>query len=326
MTQLTSKPFAMIIEDDRDTVALFRHVLDLAGFVTEIVLRGDKALARLEITSPDMILLDLHLVGAPGEKILKKIRSDDRLKDASVIVVTGYPQMAIELELETDLILYKPVSLDQLFTLIKRFHPVDTGALKEKPYDEVTHLYDRHFFLNRLTYSIEHTRRLSGAVFGLLFIDCDNFSLVQQLGQDFANQVLVETARLLQSVVRPYDTVAHFGSGQFFIQVEDLPSKDILHQIAQRVHSNLTDRILDTFGFEMTANIGMVFCGSEYNTPDEVIRDVDIAMFYAKSNPFKNLVIFNPLEHGVFRSPEKYIAIMRVGSIVEDSKDGNPLP
>lgn len=318
MTQLTSKPFAMIIEDDRDTVALFRHVLDLAGFVTEIVLRGDKALERLKVTSPDMILLDLHLVGAPGEKILKKIRSDDRLKEASVIVVTGYPQMAIELELETDPILYKPVSLDQLFTLIKRFHPVDTGALKEKPYDEVTLLYDREFFLNRLSYSIEHTNKLDGAVFGFLFIDCDNFSLVQQRGQEFANHVLVETAALLKKVVRPYDTIAHFGSGQFFIQVEDLPSKDILHQIAQRVHSNLTARIHDTFGFEMTANIGMVFCGADYHTPEEVIRDADIAMFYAKSNPSKNLVIFNPDQHSTFRSPEKYIAIMRAGSIDEN--------
>jgi len=323
MPQLTSKPFAMIIEDDRDTVALFRHVLDLAGFVTEIVLRGDKALERLKITSPDMILLDLHLVGVPGEGILKKIRSDDRLKDASVIVVTGYPQMAVELELETDLILYKPVSLDQLFTLIKRLHPVDTGALKEKPYDEITNLYDSAFFLNRLDYSIEHTQRLSGAVFGVLFIDCDNFSLVQQSGQDFANQVLVETAKLLQTVVRPYDTVAHFGSGQFFIQVEDLPGKDILHQIAQRVHSSLTARILDTFGFEMTANIGMVFCGSEYNTPEEVIRDVDIAMFYAKSNPLKNLVIFNSLKHGAFRNPEKYIAIKRVGTMSSDEPGGS---
>jgi len=308
----------MIIEDDRDTVALFRHVLDLAGFVTEMALRGEKALERLEIISPDLILLDLHLVGVPGGEILKKIRSDDRLKDAAVIVVTGYPQMAVELELETDLILYKPVSLDQLLNLIKRIHPVDTGALKTNPYDEVTRLYDREFFLNRLGYSIEHTQRLSGAVFGVLFIDCDNFSLVQQRGQDLANLVLVETAKLLQTVVRPYDTVSYFGSGQFFIQVEDLPSKDILHQIAQRVHSNLTARILDAFGFEMTANIGMVFCGSDYNLPGEVIRDADIAMFYAKSNPLTNLVIFNPVQHSTFRSPEKYIAIMRAGTMEED--------
>jgi hypothetical protein len=64
----------------------------------------------------------------------------------------------------------------------------------------------------------------------------------------------------------------------------------------------------------MTANIGMVFCGSDYRYPDEVIRDADIAMFFAKSNPYINLVTYNPVQHGAFRNPEKYNAIMRAGS------------
>jgi diguanylate cyclase (GGDEF)-like protein len=313
-----TKPFAMIIEDDRDIVALFRHVLDLAGFITEIVLRGEKATERLEITRPELVLLDLNLTGVPGTEILKKIRSSDRLKDTTVIVVTGYPQMAAGLQSDTELILHKPVSLDLLYKLIKRFHPFDTAALSDPPHDEITSLYHRSFFINRLSYSVEHTHRMGGAIFGVMFIDCDNFSIVQQKGKDFANRVLVETAKLLKTVVRPYDTISHFNSGQFFIQVEDLPTKDILHRIAERVHSNLTKRILDAFGFEMTANIGMVFCGSEYRTPEEIIRDVDIAMFYAKSTPHTNLVIFNPLQHGSFRSPEKYIAIKRVDFPVED--------
>ena len=37
------KPFALIIEDDRDIVALFRHVMDLAGYRTEIILNGKVA-------------------------------------------------------------------------------------------------------------------------------------------------------------------------------------------------------------------------------------------------------------------------------------------
>jgi len=308
----------MIIEDDRDIVALFRHVLDLAGFITEIILRGDRAVERLNIIKPDLVLLDLNLVGVPGTEILKKIRSEERLKELPVIVITGYPQMAVGLQAETELILQKPVSMDQLSNLIKRFYPIDTGALRDHPYDENTRLYNRAFFINRLSYSVAHTHNMNGAVFGILFIDCDNFGLVQQRGEEFANKVLAETSRILQTAVRPYDTISHFGSGQFFIQVEDLATKDILHKIAERIHNNLTARIQDTFGFEMTANIGMVYCSSEYCSPKEIIRDADIAMFYAKSNPLVNLVIFNPVQHGAFRNPEKYNAIMRAGSMIED--------
>lgn len=313
-----AKPFAMIIEDDRDIVALFRHVLDLQGFITEIVLRGEKAIERLEITTPDIILLDLNLTGVPGAEILKKIRNDDRLKDVPVIVVTGYANLVSDLESKAEIILYKPVTIDQLTVLVRRVCPIATDPLEEPPYDEVTQLYNRTFLTHRLGYAIEHTRRLGGEVFGLLYIDCDNFSLVQKRGQDFVDKVLVETAKLLKTSVRPYDTVAHFGSGQFFIQVDDLPTKDVLHKISNRVHSNLTARIQETFGFEMTANIGMVFCTSDYRHPEEIIRDADIAMFYAKSKPDKDLVIFNPIQHGALRSPEKYSAIVRAGRPTED--------
>lgn len=318
MKPSSSKPFAMIIEDDREIVALFRHVLDLAGFITEIILRGDKAVERLNSIKPDLILLDLNLVGIPGTEILKKIRSEERLKDTPVIVVTGYPQMAVGLQSETELILHKPISLDQLSNLIKRLYPIDTGALKDQPYEKNTKLYNRTFFINRLSYSVDHTHNMDGAVFGILFIDCDNFGLVQQRGEELANKVLAETARLLQTVVRPYDTISHFGAGQFFIQVEDLATKDILHKIAERIHNSLTARIQEKFGFEMTANIGMVYCSSDYSHPEEIIRDADIAMFYAKSNPLVNLVIFNPIQHGAFRNPEKYNAIMRAGLTSED--------
>jgi diguanylate cyclase (GGDEF)-like protein len=313
-----SRPYAMIIEDDRDTVALFRHVLDLAGFITEITLRGEKAIERLDITTPDIILLDLNLAGVPGSEIFKKIRNDDRLKHIPVIVITGHANLAVDLPSEPDFILYKPVSIDVLFRLVRRLYTVETAQLEASPYDDITKLYHPSFFINRLEYSIELTCQLAGGVFGVLYIDCDNFRLVEQRGKAFADQILIETAKLLQTVVRPYDTVSHFGSGQFFIQVEDLPTKEILHQIAERVHNNLTTRIFDTFGFEMTANIGMVYCDSSYRAPAEIIRDADIAMFYAKSNPHTDLVIFNPVRHGGFRSPEKYTAIMRAGAFLED--------
>lgn len=314
-----SRPYAMIIEDDRDTVALFRHVLDLAGFITEINLRGEKAISRLDITSPDIILLDLNLAGVSGTEIFKKLRNDERLKHIPVIVVTGHANLADDLPTEPDFILYKPVSIEVLSRLIRRLYPVETAQLESSPYDEVTQLYNQSFFINRLEYSIELTCQLAGGVFGVLYIDVDNFRLVEQRGKKFADDILVETAKLLHSVVRPYDTISHFGSGQFFIQVEDLPTKEILHQIAERVHNNLTANIRKTFGFELTANIGTVYCDSSYRSPAEIIRDADIAMFYAKSNPHTDLVIFNPVRHGNFRKPEKYVAIMRAGSFLEDS-------
>ncbi|MGD2027776.1 MAG: GGDEF domain-containing response regulator [Anaerolineales bacterium] len=313
------QPFAMIIEDDRDTVALFRHVLDFAGYKTEIVLRGEKAIERLEVTTPDIILLDLNLPGVPGTEVLKKIKEDDRLKDIPIIVVTGHSHMAMGLQSETDLILLKPVSVDQLTNLIMRLRPVDSSPPLDPPRDELTGLYNRSFFISRLNYSIERTRQLGGGVFGILFIDYDGFSRVEeQKGKDFANQLLLETAKFFRTVIRPIDTISRFNSDRFFIQIEDLTNKEILTKIAERIQNNLSGYLKDALDIDITASIGMVFCGPDYLFAEDIIKDADIALNYAKQDPDTNLVIFNPVKHGDFRTPEKYATILRVGLLPGD--------
>ena len=78
------KPFALLIEDDRDIAALFRHVLDMAGYHTEIALNGLEAMEMLSSGTPDIVLLDLQLPGVSGVDILKKMRADERLKTVPV--------------------------------------------------------------------------------------------------------------------------------------------------------------------------------------------------------------------------------------------------
>ena len=87
------KPFALIIEDDRDIVALFRHVMDLAGYQTEIVLHGEVAVDYLSKSTPDIVLLDLNLPGVSGGEILAMMKADERLKHIPVVVITALPHL-----------------------------------------------------------------------------------------------------------------------------------------------------------------------------------------------------------------------------------------
>ena len=118
------KPYALIVEDDRDIAALFRHVLDIAGYRTEIVMHGGEAVERLQAAPPDIVLLDLTLPGVPGSLILEDMRADEVLKDVPVVVVTAHSHIADTLAVEPDLVLLKPVNLEQLSNLVQRLrHP-----------------------------------------------------------------------------------------------------------------------------------------------------------------------------------------------------------
>ena len=118
--------FALIVEDDRDVAALYRHVVESLGFETEVLRSGEAASARLEMIVPAVVVLDMHLpVHISGSDLLHQIRTDKRLTRTRVIVVTGHAELAETIRDEADAVLIKPVDISQLSDLIAHLLPRD---------------------------------------------------------------------------------------------------------------------------------------------------------------------------------------------------------
>ena len=115
-----SKPLALVIEDDPDLSEIFSMTLRSGGFETEVIQDGKTALNRLAGTPPAIILLDLHLPHVTGVKILENIRADERYAKTAVIVASADARLAEEMHVQADLVLLKPVSIDQLRQLAQR--------------------------------------------------------------------------------------------------------------------------------------------------------------------------------------------------------------
>ena len=115
-----NKPLALVIEDDIDLSEIFSMTLRGGGFETEVIRDGQAALNRLQGTPPALILLDMHLPHVAGTTILQSINADKRFSKTSVIVATADARLAEELHSNADLVLLKPVSVDQLRELAQR--------------------------------------------------------------------------------------------------------------------------------------------------------------------------------------------------------------
>lgn len=113
-------PFALIVEDDYDLSNIFAQALQAAGYETQIVRAGDTAVMWLSSTTPDVVVLDLHLPRVAGTEILDQIHTDPRLAGTRVIVATADERMAETLREEADLVLVKPISFSQLRDLSAR--------------------------------------------------------------------------------------------------------------------------------------------------------------------------------------------------------------
>ena len=290
------KPFALIIEDDRDISALFRHVLDIAGYHTEIILHGKEAVSRLDSVRPDIVLLDLHLPGVSGTQILEHVRADERLKSVPVVVITAYARDAESLPVEPDLVLMKPVNLEQLSNLVQRLRTTPS-SLREPPWDEPTHLYNRSFFTMRLTYSLERAKQIGYNRFGVLFAELAPISPLRQLfDESHLNEFLQEIARHLKTILRPTDTISRFSEGLFLILLEDVFNEDIPTRIVTRVRKELGNYLFEKH-IESALQIcaGVVLCGAGYKASEEILADIDLARQLARQSKEKIIYDRNAL-------------------------------
>jgi CheY-like chemotaxis protein len=120
---MTTKPIALIIEDDPGQADIFTTALQHADYETVTVHDGQAALDYLEAHEPNLVIIDLNLPNVTGDKILAYIRSEVRLFDTHAILATANDRQAEMLRNDSDLVLLKPISYTQLKQLAERFHP-----------------------------------------------------------------------------------------------------------------------------------------------------------------------------------------------------------
>jgi diguanylate cyclase (GGDEF)-like protein/PAS domain S-box-containing protein len=175
--------------------------------------------------------------------------------------------------------------------LIYQLHDITSRHVAESRlnhiayHDDLTGLANRHSFHQRLDAAVERTRLDPGYRFAVLYLDLDRFKLVNDsLGHGAGNQLLREVAARLRASVRPADLVARLGGDEFAALVEAVGDPQIVLQMADRVLDELS-RPMQLLGTEVASgvSVGITFSDLGYRTGDEIMRDVDLAMYEAKA-------------------------------------------
>ena len=165
----------------------------------------------------------------------------------------------------------------------------------EDLHDPLTGLPNRALMIDRAECMLARAGRQSGLLVGALFIDIDWFTDVnERLGEAAGDQILKIVAERLEAVVRAGDTVGRLGDDEFVLLVETAARGARLDSLARRVVESLHKPFeLDGFGpsFFLTASIGVAF--GRYETPDDLLRDAQLALHAAKSAGKDRYTLFN---------------------------------
>lgn len=79
----------LIVDDELEAQTLLRLMLVRAGFDVVVAASGQDALKQLEITQPDVVILDVMMPGMDGFTVCEKIRANEHTHDLPVIILSA---------------------------------------------------------------------------------------------------------------------------------------------------------------------------------------------------------------------------------------------
>jgi len=162
-------------------------------------------------------------------------------------------------------------------------------------HDALTGLVNRAELLERVTAAMR--KDSDGGTLAVLFIDLDRFKLVNDsLGHKSGDQLLVEVANRLRSLVGtdPLLTVSRLGGDEFVILCNGISRLADAEAVADRVAAALVEPVeIDEAEVFVNASIGVAFATPHLDSPEQLLRNADVAMYRAKRSKSGSYVVYN---------------------------------
>jgi PAS domain S-box-containing protein len=186
-------------------------------------------------------------------------------------------------------------------------------------HDVLTNLPNRALFLDRLRRAFYNSKRHPDYLFAVLFIDLDNFKIVNDsLGHTCGDQLIGAVADRIMGALRQEDgvsrspvrigpnrspgddTLARFGGDEFTVLLVDIKHPSNALQVGTRIHEFLAAPFM-LGGQEVfaSASIGIATSDTHANLPDDLLRAADTAMYRAKASGKGHCEVFNTEMHSL---------------------------
>ncbi len=135
----------------------------------------------------------------------------------------------------------------------------------------------------------------SGTGFALHFLDLDRFKSINDgFGHAHGDRLLMEIAARLRQETREEDTVARLGGDEFAIVQVDVQDRSAAHEFASRIINAISETLqIDNHQTSIGASIGITMAPMDAQTPEQLLKNADLAMYCAKREGRKRASFFS---------------------------------
>ncbi len=271
-------------EVDRKTIL---DRLRSAGYdVTEAVSR-DSIVSEAAVAGPDLIILDETVEDTGAAACVQKLAADQRTRNTPVLVIcsAGEEKHLGGEQANVDY-LWRPFSVDEFIVRVKAVMRVayDEVAGGKKPKrDNVTRLYNRFYFDERIEQEIERARRYSRELC-LVLLDIDGLANINSsFGHVTGDAALRSLADILLAGTRLSDIICRFGGDEFALILPETTSTDA-GILTERLRTSFSERVLRSASGDVmvTASCGVAEYPSHARDVATIVRMADSAMCRAR--------------------------------------------
>jgi diguanylate cyclase (GGDEF)-like protein/PAS domain S-box-containing protein len=165
-------------------------------------------------------------------------------------------------------------------------------------HDALTGLPNRLMFIQMLNQAILSAKRNKKQL-AVLFIDLDRFKTINDsLGHEAGDILLQEIAKRFTQSLRAVDIVGRLGGDEFIILIEDFNNLNQVKKVAQKILATAIKPIV-LMGEEcrVTASIGISLCPKDGKDEQSLMKNADIAMYFAKEEGKNNYQFYSKNIH-----------------------------
>jgi diguanylate cyclase (GGDEF)-like protein len=167
---------------------------------------------------------------------------------------------------------------------LEQAHREREALLERATRDALTGLWNRATILEFLTGEMENFRK-HGAALAVAVIDVDFFKRINDsFGHAGGDEVLKELARRLRLMLRPRDSLGRYGGEELLVVMPGLAREDrgtLMDTL--RADISAVPFPCGTAELHVTVSIGVAWMNSTHETPDDLIRRADAALYQAKA-------------------------------------------
>ena len=165
-------------------------------------------------------------------------------------------------------------------------------------HDALTGLVNRDGFVELVRPLLNAAAEDAASRFAVLFLDLDRFKTVNDsLGHSVGDRLISEVGKRLREVTGDRGSVGRFSGDEYAILLPDIRDAKDAVTFADKVWNETSMAFrLDERQIFTSVSIGIAIGPAFYKEPDDLLRDADIAMYYAKERK-KRHVIFDQIMH-----------------------------